>query len=288
MDFAEKFVSLQLIYEKRSRTYMISVQKDVKLNFPHGKAIKLENAHILFVKQGQADIEIDFRPYRLQANHLVLLTPCSNLLVTGQSDDFLCSTISYSPDVEKELILQLEPTFMAFLKEYPVAEVPEAERQFPGQMVDQLKFLLEKTEGEHRMQMVKNHLQCFIYGHYDRNKENFKARKKKNVSSQEYYFLEFINLVHQHAARERELGFYAQQLCITTRYLSAIVRNQTDKTAKEIIDEHCLQEIKLRLRTTQETLQSIAIDLHFPDQSFFSRYFKKLTGITPKEFRAKA
>ena len=79
---------------------------------------------------------------------------------------------------------------------------------------------------------------------------------------------------------------YADQLCITTRYLSSILQDLTGHTPKELIDARCIQEIKMLLRTTNLTMQEIALRLDFPDQSFFSRYFKKNTGMTPAEYRA--
>ena len=97
----------------------------------------------------------------------------------------------------------------------------------------------------------------------------------------------FINLVHTYCTTQRDVAFYADQLCISTRYLSAITKQVAEDSAKEIIDENLILELKMALQSTGMSLKEIADKYHFPDQSFFGRYFKKHTGMSPKEYRAK-
>ena len=72
---------------------------------------------------------------------------------------------------------------------------------------------------------------------------------------------------------------------ITPRYLSTIVQAVSGETAKNIIDKHVILEIKVLLESTELSIQEIANRLQFPDQSFFGRYFKKHTGISPMNYR---
>lgn len=133
--------------------------------------------------------------------------------------------------------------------------------------------------------MLKNCLQNFLMDIYDKTKAQFLHRDAQNTTRQEELLEKFVALVFQHSSSHRDVQFYADQLCITTRYLSSIIQKLTGHTPKEIIDDRCIQEIKMRLRTTNDSMQEIAFQLNFPDQSFFSRYFKKHTGITPAEYR---
>ena len=95
----------------------------------------------------------------------------------------------------------------------------------------------------------------------------------------------FVALVHEHSSQQREVSFYADKLCISTRYLSTIVRNIAHSSAKEFIDRSVLLEIKMLLQSTDLSVQEIAYRLHFPDQSYLGRYFKKHTGESPTEYR---
>lgn len=246
-----------------------------------------DRAAFMLVKTGKATIEIDYTPYVLEGNNLLLLTPASHVKWLERSPDFSMACVSFSEKIAEEVTAGFEPTFLFFQKEYPVAPVTDDDATFLDHQIRGIHHVMVHSKGEHQMMIVKNMIQCFYLELYDRSKENFARRVTKNINSQELLFMQFLTLVHKHAATERDLPFYASQLCITTRYLSTIVRNQTGRTAKDFIDSHCLQVIKKQLRSSNDSLQSIAIKLKFPDQSFFSRYFKKLTGITPTEFRAK-
>ena len=100
-------------------------------------------------------------------------------------------------------------------------------------------------------------------------------------------FKRFIQLIHKHCLNQREVSFYAQKMFITPRYLSAITQAVAGETAKNIIDKHVILEIKVLLESTDLSIQEIANRLQFPDQSFFGRYFKKHTSISPQYYRRK-
>ena len=111
------------------------------------------------------------------------------------------------------------------------------------------------------------------------------ADAPKTTTRQTELFHRFVALVHEHSAQQREVSFYADKLCISTRYLSTIVRNIAHSSAKEFIDRSVLLEIKMLLQSTDLSVQEIAYRLHFPDQSYLGRYFKKHTGESPTEYR---
>jgi AraC-like DNA-binding protein len=98
-------------------------------------------------------------------------------------------------------------------------------------------------------------------------------------------FDRFISLVNQHAAREHHIGFYADRLCLTERYLSSVVRQASGTTAKEWIDRALVTRIKAELRHTDKAIARISDEMNFPNPSFFTKYFKRLTSMTPAEFR---
>ena len=92
-------------------------------------------------------------------------------------------------------------------------------------------------------------------------------------------------MVHEYCSQEREVAFYADKLCISTRYLSTIVRSVARSSAKEFIDRAVILEIKMMLQSTDLSVQEIAYRLRFPDQSYLGRFFKKHTGESPTEYR---
>lgn len=264
----------------------VACQKDRKIDFPMGHYSRNEDFIILFVRTGIAHVEINFITYELKQNSVVTFVPKSTIKCIDCSDDFCGSFIAHDRDFGIEAFPHPEPAYMDFMRNYPMGPIPEnrVEATFAG--IENIVYFLYENEGKHHLQIMKNLVQAMLLEVYDDIKSRFLSNKPKVVNRQSELFMQFIHLVHEYGDKQREVAFYADKLCITTRYLASIVRNIVHETAKDIIDRHCVQEIKALLRTTNQSIQSIALKLEFPDQSFFTRYFKKLTGMTPKVFRA--
>jgi YesN/AraC family two-component response regulator len=98
-------------------------------------------------------------------------------------------------------------------------------------------------------------------------------------------FNKFIYLVNRSNGIERQLDYYADKMCLSQRYLGSIIRNVSGVTAKEWIDRAAITEIKVLLKHSDKQITQIADQLHFPNYSFFSKFFKRLTGTTPKKYR---
>ena len=85
--------------------------------------------------------------------------------------------------------------------------------------------------------------------------------------------------------RRHHLGYYASRLCLSERYLSTAVRQASGTTAKDWIDRALVTRIKIELRHTDKSAALIAEEMHFTNPSFFAKYFKRLTGLTPLEYK---
>ena len=138
-----------------------------------------------------------------------------------------------------------------------------------------------------RNTIIRNRLQNVLMEIYDKLQRfaGMQRQMPESTTRQTELFHRFVALVHEFSSQEREVSFYADKLCISTRYLSTIVRTIAHSTAKEFIDRSVLLEIKMLLQSTDLSVQEIAYRLHFPDQSYLGRYFKKHTGESPTEYR---
>lgn len=99
------------------------------------------------------------------------------------------------------------------------------------------------------------------------------------------YVKNFLRLVRVHHRRERAIGFYADKMFISPKYLSLIIKESTGRSAAEWIDQYVIQEAKNQLRYSGKNVQQIAYDLNFSNQSSFGKYFKNLTGLSPTQFQ---
>lgn len=106
-----------------------------------------------------------------------------------------------------------------------------------------------------------------------------------NKRSQEYYN-KFMSLLRQNFKNERSLDFYAAKLCITPKYMTSLIKKTSGKSALEWINDSVILEAKNLLRYSGMSIQEISDYLSFSNQSFFSQYFKRLSGCSPSEYRA--
>ena len=102
---------------------------------------------------------------------------------------------------------------------------------------------------------------------------------------QQDIFNRFIALVNEHCFDHHTLDFYADRLCITQRYLGTLVRQASGTTAKEWIDRALINEAKVALKHSDVTVAQLADNLSFPNPAFFSKFFKRVTGMTPSQYK---
>lgn len=133
-----------------------------------------------------------------------------------------------------------------------------------------------------RNTIIRNRLQNVLLEAFDKTQRFAPdVHSQTGTTRQADLFQRFVALVHEHCTEQREVAFYADRLCISTRYLSTIIRSVAHSTAKEFIDRSVVLEIKMLLGSTELSVQEIAYRLHFPDQSYLGRFFKKHTGCRP-------
>ena len=84
----------------------------------------------------------------------------------------------------------------------------------------------------------------------------------------------------------RDVNYYAAQMNISSKYLTNIVSLVTGHTPKTIIDQYVILQLKLHLKRSTQSIKEMAWEFHFADVSFFCRYFKKHTGLTPQQIRS--
>lgn len=115
--------------------------------------------------------------------------------------------------------------------------------------------------------------------------KKYSRRSNNRLSLKENLVMNFVTLVQQQFSRVRGVQAYAKQLNVTAKYLTETVKEISGKNAGEIIDDFVVLEAKLMLDNPALSIGEIADTLSFSNQSFFGKYFKRLTGLSPKEYR---
>jgi len=99
------------------------------------------------------------------------------------------------------------------------------------------------------------------------------------------HFQHFLDLLHTNKVKRHTVETYASELCISPKYLTAVCKKISGKTASEWITEQVLEDIRYYLRQTDLSIKQICEKLAFPNTSFFGKYVKEHFGMTPLEFR---
>lgn len=151
-----------------------------------------------------------------------------------------------------------------------------------------LKRIYEDKHNKYRTIIATNILRSFMLDVYDKVlKKSPEASGSLAGSRKEEIYNMFIRLVHEHGTEHHDAAFYADKLCITSRYLSSVTCAVANESPKQKISSFLVQEIKILLTFSELTLQQISDRLNFPDQSHMGRFFKQKTGLSPNEYRKK-
>lgn len=259
------------------------------LEYFRDRLIKITNGGaLLYCNKGEANITVDLQRYHIVPHTHIILLPDTILSLASASKDFKVDYFVFSAEMMKMACMRLEPAFMHFLKEVSCYTHSKSENiRYIRGLIEASMAVYEDKENHFRETIAQNLLQIFFLNTYDKVQRLFTKEQVEGSTRKGQLFKKFIRLVHLHCATQRDVAFYAEKLCISTRYLSAITQKMGKTSAKELIDEFLILEIKVTLQTTNLSLKEIAEHYRFPDQSFFGRYFKKHTGISPKEYRAR-
>lgn len=251
---------------------------------------KIEFLLSILCEQGQLTVTYDNRSHRLSRRSLMVMRPGHLINSYSASPDFKGHLIVVSPKCLSDALPSLTrmlPCIVQFAGN-PIIELSDQE------MMSQieLRTLLQRkayaqADHEYRDEVVRRLLEALFYetlGVYAAHSAGM--RPVASMRRKDTLLFEFIALVERDFRRHRSVAHYAECLCVSPKHLSAMVKDVSGRTAGDWIDSYVIMEAKNMLNNSGATIQEIASDLSFANQSFFGKYFKHLTGMSPREFRA--
>ncbi|MBR6632632.1 MAG: AraC family transcriptional regulator [Alistipes sp.] len=242
---------------------------------------RLSHALIAVATAGHCNIKVNIKEYEFEAPMLLTLMP-------GQIVEFGEASINfegYAIALSKRFIdiVNLPGWQQQYMNIYnnPVRELSPEVQGAMKVFFSILYHAAEDSENPFRLQVIENLIRVFYYGGLSKfhNLKDMQQGQKNSIVER------FIELVRQHYREERQIGFYADKLCITPKYLSKLVKENTGRSAGEWIENHVILDARAMLQSSDMTIQQIAASLNFPNQSFFGKYFKRATGLSPKQYR---
>ena len=147
-----------------------------------------------------------------------------------------------------------------------------------------IKEELEQPDYERKKDVIQRYCEIWILKNFSFSEVDEIPEIHKPANRKEQIFRDFLTLLEQYYTQERSISFYADRMCLTSKYLSTIVKEVSGKHGMQWIDEYVVLEAKALLRDGSMSVKQISDKLNFPSQSMFGRFFKKMTGYSPKQF----
>lgn len=238
---------------------------------------------------GEGEVVIGMKRYSFKKNSLLMLNPNQYVQSFRNEGNVKIMALGCNLEIVENIMPKLSgllPVLIHNPMESVInvddhqSEMIQEYMEMIARKLDMPKTPFKKAKLTSLLQSMLSEILEFHYTEAD-GSERPGSRKEEILSK-------FIIEVVQHFRSERSVSFYADRLCMTPKHLSAVCKDITSRTASELIDHYVIMEAKIMLTETDFTIQEISTKLNFANQSFFGKYFKHLTGMSPSYFRKKS
>lgn len=270
---------------------------------------------ILICRKGKARLNVNYKDWELYEGAVITLFPNDvvELKVDGDfkspqtengdckspetengdckspqtANSFQAEILKYNPSLLREASLQLEQTVYSSLREDRCRQDTPVVTNIINGMFGLLKVYFDQSECTCISQLVLCQLKAFFIGFHEYLQRNpqYRPDEVKSYRVREL-FNRFMMLLEKDYKISRDVNYYAEKMNISSKYLTNIVNQVTGHTPKTIIDQYVILQLKMHLKRTTQSIKEMAWEFHFADVSFFCRYFKKHTGLTPQQIRS--
>ena len=253
-------------------------------------AVEVEAIIVIFCLNGIGQVSMNGSKYEMKRNQLMICMPHAvfsnyqkltdnfEAKIIGISTHALNSSVSMSKNIWKNFY---------YLLNNPIINVSEDEVELLSHYYElaNLKMHGERSPFHQTIMMSLIHAVIFeLLAFTDKmNINEFEEEHQKSQS--DVLFKNFLQLLAEHEGRIRSVQDYADILCVSPKYLSAVVKQMSGRTALAFIHETTIHAIVRQLKYTDKPIKQISDEMQFPSLSFFGKFVKSQLGVSPKQFR---
>lgn len=234
---------------------------------------------------GTLEATINLSDYTIRENDFITLSPGSIIQINKIEGKlklyFMVFSSKFIEGISKtKSIIDL----IYITKNHPILSLPKEFACIYEEFFTLMMKVYYKEHSPYNPEILKCMLLSILYRLSDMYHER-PIRSETALSRSEEICKTFSHLVIQHYTTERSIAYYAKQMNITPTHLSNTVKHVTGKTVMDIISEVVIVDAKAQLKSTNIPIHEISDSLNFPNVSFFGKYFKRLTGMSPQQYR---
>lgn len=238
----------------------------------------------LLCTRGTCTVSLNLTEYDLRRNSLIIIFPDLFFRIVEQSRDCRFVFLGFSSElIHSAGLFSYTIDFTPYIFEQPVQILSHKACHF---LRDYFMLSLRVKRVSKRLVNREQASLMFMQLILGLGKIMKKSkREKKDFNRNHEIVRELIRLIITNYKKERNVSYYAAQLHISPQHLSTTLKKITGKTLTDIISNFIMLDAKAKLCSTDLTIQEIAYSLSFADISFFGKYFKRYTGMSPKQYR---
>ena len=277
---------IQIGYSDNDIVIIDSIQKFVETSAAHVSM----NA-IAICTQGKVQGMINGQTFELHKNQVAIIPQNVNITDLLVSPDFNLKALFLTNRILQSFLREKMNVWndVVYIRRMHVVTMEEIDILFFTQIYEMLRLCFDQETGNpFRTNVIQSLLRGGVLGLCGAIKQRMMADDdSSDTPTVNNHFQRFIDMLRALEVKHRSVEWYATELCISPKHLSAICKKNSGKTANEWITEHVLEVIRYYLKQTDYSIKQICDMLGFPNTSFFSKYVKKHFGMTPAQFRKK-
>lgn len=256
----------------------------------HGPSfsVKCESFFTLTLLRGSIRMIVNLREVEIHEGQLLSMMPGCIFEGRSYSNDLrFCGMMvdrDYMETMRKNVGIRMDLTHRYY--NYMVRDMAPAVVENHLQMYKMICRELTREDYVYKKEVIQRYCEIWVLKNISLNVDmDEKPELNKPLNRKEEIFHDFLTLLETYYTQERSISFYADRMCLTPKYLSTIIKEVSGKHGMQWIDEYVSLEAKALLRNSTLSVKQVSDQLNFPSQSMFGRFFKKMTGYSPKQYK---
>ncbi|MCM1140824.1 MAG: AraC family transcriptional regulator [Muribaculum sp.] len=252
----------------------------------NGKRLQTDGCIVLICTAGCAVVTINFMRYKFRRGDVAIVLPDMFFTPLSVSKGFEVRYMAFSENtMEQAYFKMISNIFWDFLYSYPIVTPDEQNFRLITEWWESMRWVCGLHDDTNREAILSNSIYNLFLAYDSVISIDDNAKELYTKDRAWVLFGKFTTLIVKHCRHNREVKFYAKKMCITPDYLYKITNKVMKLTPKELIDMQVAFEIKTYLTETDLTIKYIADKLGFEDPSYMCRFFRRLTGMSTREFK---